>query len=1091
MPKVFISATSRDLKSYRAVVADWARTHSYEPVVQDEFPVQSDYATIVQMLREKLDPCDAVIHLAGMFYGFEPSNRLDGEARRSYTQLEFELGKELRRQVFRFIARPDYQPDHAITQASEHAELQQQHRQRLMQGDEALSPSSRTTGNELYYEFSSHDELRSLLNSIHIKPTLAKPHNLPLVGSLFKGREEFIDQLRSVLVSKPTHIAAVTAKQAIHGLGGIGKTRVAVEYGLRFSHEYTALLFITADSPTNLERHLANLCGALVLNLPERDAREQEVQVAAALRWLREHSGWFLIIDNVDTPEAAQAVESLLQQLDTGHVVVTSRLSQWGGAVEELALDVLGLESARAFLLERTQGRRKPIATDEADAEALATDLGQLPLALEQAGAFIAKHRGSLQEYRARWKKQEAKVIQWHDLRSMQYPASIATTWQTSFELVGENGRGLLNVICWLSPDPIPLTIIEKLSADGDEVPIDVETGLADLADYSLIKWTNEDHDFIQVHRLVEEITRYRLPEVSRTGWLFRAIRMVTDFVAGQPDGSDIHTWPTIYDIGRSHFAAIIGQAEGHQLAKLTTYLMTHFALYLQTRSELAEAERLFRRALAVNEQSFGSDHRKIAFNLYNLAGLLKHTSRLAEAETLFHRALAISEQSFGADHQFVASALNGLASVLVSTNRLAEAELLIRRALAIDEQAFGVTHRKVTASLNNLAHNLNRMNRLAEAELLYRRAITIFEQSSDPDHPDVANILSNLVELLTAMNRLAEAEPLIRRSLSIFEQSFGPEHPQFAKTLNRLALLLQRANRLEEAEPVFLRALIIFEQCFDPEHFDVANTLNNLAGLFYATNRLAEAEPLFRRALTVFEQCFGPEHPDVATALTNLALLLQKTNRLEEAEPLLRRALSIDERSLGPEHPNVASILHSLAMLLQETNHLTEAEPLLRRALSIGELSSGSEHPDVAITLNNLAMLLQKTNRLTEAEPLMRRALSIDERRYGPEHPNFAVTLSNLGEVLRLLGRFEEAGPHLRRALEIGYASLEPNHLDVAIIEYKLAMLEYRTGNDSEARRLLSQSLQVLRANFGDDSHSRIQEALRRMREIGMDPPD
>jgi len=225
MPTVFVSATSRDLKSYRHVVTEWAKARGYTVVVQDEFPVMSDYGTIVNMLRDKLDPCDAVIHLAGLFYGFEPTNRPDGEARRSYTQLEFELGEEQKRQVFRFIARPEYKPDTAYTQTDEQAELQLQHRQRL------------TSGNELYYEFSTPDELRALLDKIEIKATLSKPQNLPLVGSLFKGRDEFLEQLRGVLVNKPTHIAAVTAKHAIHGLGGVGKTRVAVEYAKRVSQE--------------------------------------------------------------------------------------------------------------------------------------------------------------------------------------------------------------------------------------------------------------------------------------------------------------------------------------------------------------------------------------------------------------------------------------------------------------------------------------------------------------------------------------------------------------------------------------------------------------------------------------------------------------------------------------------------------------------------------------------------------------------------------------------------------------------------------------------------------------------------------------
>ena len=670
MPKVFISATSRDLRSYRDVVAQWARSTGYEPVVQDEFPVQSDYGTILQMLRERLDPCDAVIHLAGFFYGFEPTNRPEGEIRRSYTQLEYELAKEHKRQVFRFIAREGFQADQTLEQIKQqllveipgltpdqfeqHCQLQINHRQRLMQGNEPWSATSRTTGNELYYEFSNRTELQSLLANIEIKPTLAKPQNLPLVGSLFKGRDEFLEQLRSVLTHKPTHIAAITAKQAIHGLGGVGKTRVAVEYARRYSNDYTALLFITADSPGSLQTSLANLCGALVLNLPERDAREQEVQVAAALRWLREHSGWFLIIDNVDSTEAAEAVEKLLQQLHTGHTVVTSRLSQWGEAVESLSLDVINEAAAIEFLMERTQGKRKPTTTDPEDAKRLASDLGCLPLALEQAGAFVAKHRGSLQEYRARWKEQEQKVIEWHDQRLMKYPASVATTWETSFRELTAEGQGLLNILCWLAPDPIPLTMIHKLNSVGEELPIDIESGIADLAEYSLLKWTNVEYDFVQVHQLVQEITRYRLPKNESSQWLQRAIRMGNDFLPSEHPPNDIRSWPTIYGPGEKHFALLIQHAEPmvnkglgtdstqKELSQLTTRLMNNLALYLFARASLAEAEPWMRRALAIDEQSYGPEHADVAIRLNNLAALLQATNRLGEAEPLMRRSITI-----------------------------------------------------------------------------------------------------------------------------------------------------------------------------------------------------------------------------------------------------------------------------------------------------------------------------------------------------------------------------------------------------------------------------------------------------------------
>ena len=163
-------------------------------------------------------------------------------------------------------------------------------------------------------------------------------------------------------------------------------------------------------------------------------------------------------------------------------------------------------------------------------------------------------------------------------------------------------------------------------------------------------------------------------------------------------------------------------------------------------------------------------------------------------------RALAIDEKSFGPGHPDVARDLNNLADLLQATNRLAEAEPLKRRALAIDEKSFGPDHPDVARDLNNLAVLLQATNRLAEAEPLYRRALAIDEQSFGPDHPDVARNLNNLAALLQVMNRLSDAEPLMRRALAIDEKSLGPGHPNVATALNNLGALLQDQGRWREA---------------------------------------------------------------------------------------------------------------------------------------------------------------------------------------------------------------------------------------------------------------------------------------------------
>jgi len=155
------------------------------------------------------------------------------------------------------------------------------------------------------------------------------------LGRLFKGREHILMQLQERLGQNRGRALV------IYGQAGVGKTRLTIEYALRHEAQYTALLTAGADSGEALQRNLAALCGAQVLNLAEREAKEQEVQVAAVQRWLSEHFGWLLILDNADTPEAAEAVEELLPRLRGGHVIITSRLSEWSGSVETVELELL------------------------------------------------------------------------------------------------------------------------------------------------------------------------------------------------------------------------------------------------------------------------------------------------------------------------------------------------------------------------------------------------------------------------------------------------------------------------------------------------------------------------------------------------------------------------------------------------------------------------------------------------------------------------------------------------------------------------------------------------------------------------------
>jgi tetratricopeptide (TPR) repeat protein len=254
-----------------------------------------------------------------------------------------------------------------------------------------------------------------------------------------------------------------------------------------------------------------------------------------------------------------------------------------------------------------------------------------------------------------------------------------------------------------------------------------------------------------------------------------------------------------------------LSRTHGDNSAELTSFL-GRASSKLHQLARFSEAEPLMRRALAIDEKSFGPDHPDVAIDLNNLAALLQSTNRLGEAEPMYRRALAIDEKSYGPDHPNVAIRLNNLASLLKAANRLGEAEPLMHRALAIDEKSFGPDHPDVAIDLNNLALLLKATNRLTEAEPLMRRALAIDEKGLGPEHPNVAIRLSNLAQLLQATDRLAEAEPLMRRAVEIF-LSFtartGHEHPHLQAAFDNYFRLLRAMGRTESEARGAVAALI------------------------------------------------------------------------------------------------------------------------------------------------------------------------------------------------------------------------------------------------------------------------------------------
>ena len=264
-------------------------------------------------------------------------------------------------------------------------------------------------------------------------------------------------------------------------------------------------------------------------------------------------------------------------------------------------------------------------------------------------------------------------------------------------------------------------------------------------------------------------------------------------------------------------------------------------ALQLYRAGQHSDATSVAERALAIAERQ-GAEQLNTASAL-NLLGLLYAAQgRYADAEPVYKRALALREKALGLEHPSVGTSLNNLAELYRLQGRLAEAEPLYKRDLAILEKTVGSHHQDVATSLNNLGLLLQKQQRVAEAETSFSRALTIKEKALGPEHAEVAVILNNLAELYRSQSRFAETAPLHQRTLAIKQRSLHPEHPSIGISLNNLALTHHEQGQLDNAERLYTQALDLAEKTLGENDPNLANTLINLGGLRLEQRRLSEA---------------------------------------------------------------------------------------------------------------------------------------------------------------------------------------------------------------------------------------------------------
>jgi tetratricopeptide (TPR) repeat protein/transcriptional regulator with XRE-family HTH domain len=705
-------------------------------------------------------------------------------------------------------------------------------------------------------------------------------------NSYFTGRDSLLTSLYDTLIEA----SEVQLPVALCGLGGIGKTQLAIEYTYRSREMYQAVFWARADQYDALVADFVDI--ASILHLPEREEQNTNKVIHAVKRWFMSHTDWLLVFDNVENLDRVAPFLPLNRQ---GHILLTTRTQVVGTYAEKFDVDKMNLEEGITFFLRRAKKMKRAMSIDQADARQrklaakVVRELDGLPLALDQAGAYIEEDGCTITEYLELYRKQRDLLLKERGIVNSGHPESVVTTFQLSFERVQQNNvlaTEFLYFLAFVHPDAISE---ELLCVDiTDNVPsirpkvnhVMFHKAIGELLKYSLIRQLS-DTRILSIHRLVQAVIQDGMKGSDRKMWSRIALSCVYETIATSdretmhlyhryiPHAQVCNEWIKQWDFRSSE----------------AIYLLIELSRYSRRQAFYDQAEQYSQRALDILNKKRLAGDTDVVSTYANLALAYREQGKYTQAKSYFQQVIEVLTTKEPVDDEALfALNLSSLALCEMELRELSEAEHHALQARSILERVLPPEHPEIAYCLTILATIYREQDKYEEAKLLYEQVLAIREQRKKPGDVEVAASLNNLATISILQNKPAEAALLNQRALEMYKKVYGPKHPEVARCLLCLGDSAILQNDWLQAEQYNQQAMEIFSKTVGAENYRLIEPLKNLAICAKYRKEHKEAQQLFKRALNIAEK-----YPDVdIVELVNMyAELLEQGEQHDSAVEL------------------------------------------------------------------------------------------------------------------------------------------------------------------------------------------------------------